>query len=97
MVRLGLVVVSLACALPAYAARPTTVSQAGGLALTEARVAEALHDAEDLETANQPGRGVISPKVAVSRFEDSLYQFMVKDYENAAEGFFILVTTGALV
>lgn len=96
MVRLGLVV-SLACAFPAYAARPAAVSQAGGLVLTEARVEETLHDAEDLESASRSGRSIISPKVAVSRFEESVYQYMVKDYETAAEGFFILVTTGALV
>ncbi len=101
MLRLGLVA-TLACAFPAYAQDPghrgrSASAPAVGLAMTETRVLATVQDAKDLETANQPGRGVISPKVAVSRFEESLYRFMVKDYEDAAEGFFILVTTEALV
>jgi TolA-binding protein len=84
--------VGLALANPAQA-RPEDVS----MPLVEQRVTETLHDAEDLEAAAQPGRGVMSPRAATTRFEDSLYRFMVKDYAQAAEGFFILVTTGALV
>lgn len=91
--KLGLIL-ALAPATPSWAARPDGAS---GLVIAEARVAEVLADANGFERAGEPGRGVISPKVAVARFEESLYLYMVQDYPAAAEGFFILVTTGALV
>lgn len=92
MFRISISVIGLALASPAFA-RPEDVS----MPAVEQRVTDALHEAEDLEAASDPGRGVISPRVASTRFEDSLYRYMVKDYPAAAEGFFILVTTGALV
>ena len=92
MFRISTCVLGLALATPAFA-RPEDVT----MPVVEQRVTDVLHQAEDLEAASEPGRGVISPRVASARFEESLYRYMVKDYASAAEGFFILVTTGALV
>lgn len=43
-----------------------------------------------------PGRGFITNAQASERYQDSVYLFMLGEYEKAAEGFFTLVTTAAL-
>jgi tetratricopeptide (TPR) repeat protein len=70
---------------------------------TQTRVARLSFDvesvasrAEALAQRVEPGRGFITDRQALQRFELNLYQFMVGDYDRAAEGFFALVTTQAL-
>jgi len=48
-----------------------------------------------LERGLGPG-GVIGDAEALTRFQDSMFQHLIGDHEPAAEGFFALVTTGAL-
>lgn len=66
------------------------------LAQIEGSVTNLARKSESLERQAAPGRGVISESDAMRRFEECLYEFMLGHYEPAAEGFFALVTTGAL-
>ncbi len=57
----------------------------------------ALHTRADaLDASVVPGKGFLSNRQAMRRFEEHLYEYMVGEYQPAAEGFFALVTTGAL-
>jgi tetratricopeptide (TPR) repeat protein len=47
-------------------------------------------------TVQAAGRGYITPDQAVQRFQDHLYQYMVGEDAEAAEGFFALVTSATL-
>ncbi len=64
-----------------------------------ARVDDAVPRLEErtsgLERDLGPG-GVIGDAEALTRFQDSMFQHLIGDHEPAAEGFFALVTTGAL-
>jgi tetratricopeptide (TPR) repeat protein len=51
---------------------------------------------EEIDRQVQPGHGFLGEREATRRFEEHLYEFMVGDYDSAAEGFFALVTTAAL-
>jgi tetratricopeptide (TPR) repeat protein len=59
-------------------------------------LASVVSRTEALSQRVEPGRGFITESQAAQRFEQHLYQFMVGDYDTAAEGFFALVTTAAL-
>lgn len=63
----------------------------------EAAIQDTSLDAEALYGKAQPGRGYITPAEAVTRFEDLLYLHMIGEHQAAAEGFFGLVTSAALV
>ncbi|MEZ4235964.1 MAG: tetratricopeptide repeat protein [Myxococcota bacterium] len=57
--------------------------------------AELRARATTLELDTRPG-AYLSPEEAVSRFQDYLFLHLVGEHEQAAEGFFALVTTGVL-
>lgn len=53
-------------------------------------------DAKTRDLERDLGPGVMSENDALRRFEDSMFHQLVGNHEPAAEGFFALVTTGAL-
>jgi len=55
-----------------------------------------LRRSRALEGQVTPGSGYITEKQAVLRFQDYLFLHLVGEYEEAAQGFFALVTSGAL-
>jgi len=55
-----------------------------------------LRRSRALEGQVAPGSGYITEDQAVQRFQDYLFLHLVGDYEEAAQGFFALVTSGAL-
>ena len=55
-----------------------------------------LRRSRALEGQVTPGSGYITEQQAVLRFQDYLFLHLVGDYEDAAQGFFALVTSGAL-
>lgn len=57
---------------------------------------ELVEVAEELDHRIAPGRAYLNNTDAIQRFEDNLFHLMVGEYRPAAEGFFALVTTGAL-
>lgn len=63
----------------------------------EAEAAFAGYESEVLRLESDLGPGgLVDDLAAVNRFQDSLFQEMIGEHEAAAEGFFALVTTGAL-
>jgi tetratricopeptide (TPR) repeat protein len=61
------------------------------------RVAPVLQQARELDAQVQAsGKDYLSAEEAMSRYQDNVYAFMVGDHRQSAEGFFGLVTTGAL-
>ena len=64
------------------------------VAQVDARVPDIESQTRGLE--RDLGPGMLNPTDAMRRFEDSLFAHLVGDFEPAAEGFFALVTTGAL-
>jgi len=60
-------------------------------------VADVVSQTVELERQVAPGVGFIKHEEALERYEEYLYSFMLGDYGLSTEGFFILVTTGALV
>lgn len=89
---LGVVAVTLLAALSA----PAVAAPADDII---AEVDESVLQLEDrtkgLERGLGPG-GVIGGEEALKRFQDGMFQHLIGDHEPAAEGFFALVTTGAL-
>ncbi len=89
---LGVVAVALLAALSA----PAVAAPADDII---AEVDESVLQLEDrtkgLERGLGPG-GVIGGEEALMRFQDGMFQHLIGDHEPAAEGFFALVTTGAL-
>ncbi|MCB9671749.1 MAG: tetratricopeptide repeat protein [Alphaproteobacteria bacterium] len=75
---------------PAYAGVVDDLDRAGVSA------EELVVTAEQLDHRIAPGRAFLNNVDAVGRFEDNLFALMVGEYRKAAEGFFGLVTTGAL-
>jgi tetratricopeptide (TPR) repeat protein len=92
----GVVVGLLALVLgvaPAFAARPDHTTRADAL---ESDVRQIASTAERIERNVAPGRGFITPDQAARRYQDYVYFHLIGRHEQAAEGFFALVTTGAL-
>jgi len=77
--------------VPAASAGPVEDALARG----DEALARLESQTTDLEGDLGPG-GMIDELEAVQRFQDSLFLHLVGDFEPAAEGFFALVTTGAL-
>jgi len=65
------------------------------LAMGDEAILQLERRTEQLEGDLGPG-GQLDELAAVQRFQDSLFLHLVGDHEPAAEGFFALVTTGAL-
>ena len=59
-------------------------------------VEELASDAERIDRSVAPGRGFITSDQAVQRYQDYVFLHLVGEYEQAAEGFYSLVTTVAL-
>lgn len=59
-------------------------------------VDEIASDADRIERNVAPGRGFITSDQAVQRYQDFVFLHLVGEYEQAAEGFYSLVTTVAL-
>lgn len=55
-----------------------------------------LRRSKALEDQLAPGTGYVDEKTAIRRYEDYVYMHLVGQHADAAEGFFALVTTGAL-
>ena len=83
----------LASGVSAYAQETTTFE----LNDVENDVADVASQTEELERQVAPGVGFIQNDDAVNRFQEYLYFYMLEDWAKATEGFFVLVTTGALV
>jgi TolA-binding protein len=66
------------------------------LADAEAAVVGIAGKSEDLQRQASPGRGFITDAQALQRYQEAVYDYFVGRYEQAAETFFTLVTTGAL-
>lgn len=66
------------------------------LADAEASVVGIAGKSEDLQRQASPGRGFITESQALQRYQEAVYDYFVGRYEQAAEAFFTLVTTGAL-
>jgi TolA-binding protein len=62
----------------------------------EVQVEKITGDVEQLERQVAPGRGFITERDALVRYEDYVYLHMIGEHDVAAEGFFTLVTTEAL-
>jgi hypothetical protein len=62
----------------------------------EAEIERLLSTATRVESSVAPGRGFITAEQAVQRYQDYVFFHLVGRHEQAAEGFFTLVTTGAL-
>jgi tetratricopeptide (TPR) repeat protein len=60
------------------------------------KVAKLGDDVSAISASVASDRGFITTEVALLKFEDYLYRYMVGDYQTAAEGFFGLVNTGAI-
>ena len=60
-------------------------------------VDDITEQAESLTEAIAPGRGVLSEEMAVLRYEDALYSYVLGSHEEAAEALFSLVASGVLV
>ncbi|MCO4744421.1 MAG: tetratricopeptide repeat protein [Proteobacteria bacterium] len=52
--------------------------------------------ARTLDSSIAPGRGILSREMATLRYQDAVYDFMLGEYEPAAEEFFSLVASGVL-
>jgi tetratricopeptide (TPR) repeat protein len=50
-----------------------------------------------LEQQVAPGRGSLRASQAINRYQDAVYHHLIGEYETAAEEFFAIVTTNALV
>lgn len=81
---------SLLLALPAWASVESDLAEIG-----EA-TGEIVDAADSLDHQIAPGRAHMSRNDAIASFEDNLYLLMLGKNRQAAEGFFGLVTTGAL-
>jgi tetratricopeptide (TPR) repeat protein len=62
----------------------------------EARVDEAARAARLLEMEVAPGRARFTEAMAMQRYQDAVYDYLVGNFTRAAESFFVLVTTAAL-
>lgn len=62
----------------------------------ELAVERTVQTAERIERTVAPGRGFITNDEAVQRYQDYVYYHLIGRHEQAAEGFFTLVTTAAL-
>lgn len=62
----------------------------------ELAVQRTVKTAERIERTVAPGRGFITNDEAVQRYQDYVYYHLIGRHEQAAEGFFTLVTTAAL-
>ena len=56
-----------------------------------------LKTVEELDQRVQPGRGFLTKGEVLQRYQDSMYLYMVNEPELAAQGFFSLITTAALI
>jgi len=101
---LGLVVLSLGdlsgitttlAPAPAHASRAEDdlVRRYEGL---QVEIEELASDADRIDRSVAPGRGFITSDQAVQRYQDYVFLHLVGEYEQAAEGFYSLVTTVAL-
>jgi len=77
-------------AMPAWASVETDLAEIG------ASTSDLVEAANALDHQVAPGRAHMSREDAIIAFEDNLYLLLIGKYRPAAEGFFGLVTTGAL-
>ncbi|MEZ4321395.1 MAG: tetratricopeptide repeat protein [Myxococcota bacterium] len=77
-------------------ALPALASTEGDLERIGQSTAELVASAEELDHQIAPGRTHLSHNAAIEAFEDNLYLLLIGKNRQAAEGFFGLVTTGAL-
>lgn len=77
----------------AQAGRADAIARADAL---QSDVDQIVSTASRLERSVAPGRGFITSDQAVLRYKDNVYFHLVGKHEQAAEGFFTLVTTAAL-
>jgi TolA-binding protein len=86
-------VVGLALSVPALAV-PAPLKERYDNLVVEVQVVQ--ETAADMTRNVAPGRGFITPDQAEQRYRDYVFLYLVGEYQQAAEGFFSLVTTLAL-
>lgn len=89
--RLGVLLAALAISWDASAA-----NVAESLAILEPAVQDTSLAAEALYGQVRPGSDLIRQRAAVQRFQDLLFLHLIEDYAASADGFYSLVTSGAL-
>lgn len=80
----------------ALALDPAHASVTDDLERAEGQAAELSALANELDHRIAPGRAYMNQSDAIASFEENLLALMLQDYRPAAEGFFALVSTGAL-
>ena len=91
LLRGGVIALVLALTAPAFAADVSS-----DLDIVAETVDQLLRRSKVLEEQLRPGATYINEAAAIQRFQDNVYLYMVGEYPLAAEGFFTLVTAGAL-
>lgn len=78
------------------AAAPGDADARARLEAAEDHIDEVARAARLLEMEVAPGRARLNESMAMQRYQDAVYHYLIGEYTEAAESFFALVTTSAL-